>query len=149
MNYVYGTWSALCALNAMGEDPQQPYIRKAVDWLKAQQQADGGWGEDCATYWDDKRQLVKGSTASQTAWAVLGLMAVGEVDDPAVTRGIRYLEEAERDGARWSEELYTGGGFPKVFYLKYHGYSAYFPLWAMSRYQNLKNGNDPQVPWGM
>lgn len=149
VNYVYGTWSALCALNAMGEDPQQPYIRKAVDWLKAQQQADGGWGEDCATYWDDKRQLVKGSTASQTAWAVLGLMAVGEVDDPAVTRGIRYLEAAERDGARWSEELYTGGGFPKVFYLKYHGYSAYFPLWAMSRYQNLKNGNDPQVPWGM
>jgi len=149
VNYVYGTWSALCALNAMGEDPQQPYIRKAVNWLKSMQQPDGGWGEDCATYWSEHRGLVQGSTPSQTAWAVLGLMAVGEVDDEAVAHGIAYLETAQRDGATWKEQLYTGGGFPRVFYLRYHGYSAYFPLWAVARYRKLRSGNSRLTEWGM
>ncbi|GEO82139.1 squalene-hopene cyclase [Pararhodospirillum oryzae] len=148
-NYIYGTWSALNALNAVGVDPQDPRVRKAVDWLKARQQADGGWGEDCATYWQDRKTEVKGSTPSQTAWALLGLMAAGEVDSPEVERGVRYLLEAPRDGGKWQEELYNAVGFPRIFYLRYHGYSAYFPLWALARYRNLSQGNGARPLYGM
>lgn len=148
-NYIYGTWSALSALNAAGEDPSRPEIRKAVAWLEAQQRPDGGWGEDCATYWTERRGEVKASTPSQTAWALLGMMAAGEVDNEAVRRGVEYLEAAPRDGARWSEELWTGVGFPRVFYLKYHGYAAYFPLWALSRYKRLTMSNDRRVRVGI
>ncbi|MEN8196974.1 MAG: squalene--hopene cyclase, partial [Pseudomonadota bacterium] len=132
-NYVYGTWSALCALNAADEDMNAPYIRKAVDWLKSRQSADGGWGEDGASYWKDRGAVCKESTPSQTAWALLGLMAAGEVDDPAVERGIDFLTNGRRDGVRWAEDWYTAVGFPRVFYLRYHGYAAYFPLWALAR----------------
>ena len=149
VNYIYGTWSALCAFNACDENPNAPHIVKAVAWLKARQRPDGGWGEDCATYWKEHRGLVRESTASQTAWALLGLMAVGEVECPAVTRGIAYLEQAPRDGAKWRETWYTGIGFPRVFYLNYHGYSAYFPLWALARYRNLRRGNERRVRFGM
>lgn len=148
-NYVYGTWSALTALNAGGEDMNAPHARRAVDWLKAYQQPDGGWGEDCGTYWEEKRGLVKGSTPSQTAWAVLGLMAAGEVESEAVRRGIEYLLKAPRDGGKWSEELYNAVGFPRIFYLRYHGYSAYFPLWALARYRNLRRSNSKTVPYGL
>jgi squalene-hopene/tetraprenyl-beta-curcumene cyclase len=148
-NYVYGTWSVLTALNAIGEDPQQPYIRKAVAWLKDRQREDGGWGEDGATYWQDRRAEAKESTPSQTAWALLGLMAAGEVDDPAVARGVRHLAEAPREGPRWKEAWYTAVGFPRVFYLRYHGYAAYFPLWALARYRNLKRSNARSVSWGL
>lgn len=148
-NYVYGTWSALTALNAVGEDPRQPYIQKAVAWLKARQRADGGWGEDGATYWQERRAEAKESTPSQTAWATLALMAAGAVDDPAVARGIAYLASAPREGARWKEEWYTAVGFPRVFYLRYHGYAAYFPLWALARYRNLKRRNARTVSWGL
>jgi squalene-hopene/tetraprenyl-beta-curcumene cyclase len=148
-NYIYGTWSVLCALNAAGEDMDQPYIRRAVDWLKAQQNEDGGWGEDGATYWRDRRGENQGSTPSQTAWALMGLMATGDIDDPAVERGVAWLDRAPRDGARWEEDLYTAVGFPRVFYLRYHGYAAYFPLWALARYRNLKRANDRKVAWGM
>jgi squalene-hopene/tetraprenyl-beta-curcumene cyclase len=149
VNYVYGTWSALCALNAVGEDMQAPYIRKAVAYLKAFQQPDGGWGEDCATYWKERRGEVKDSTPSQTAWAVLGLMAAGEVDSDEVARGVAWLERCPRQGARWEEQLWTGIGFPRVFYIKYHGYASYFPLWAVARYRNLMAANDRRVRWGM
>ena len=149
VNYVYGTWSALSAFNAAGEDMQAPYIRKAVAWLEATQREDGGWGEDCATYWEERRGEAKASTPSQTAWAVLGLMAAGKVDSPAVDRGIEYLLNASRTGAMWHEELYTGIGFPRVFYIRYDGYSAYFPLWALARYRNLKQTNDRRVRYGM
>lgn len=149
VNYVYGTWSALCALNAAGEDPGQPAMCKAVAWLKARQHDDGGWGEDCRTYWSDQRDAVVVSTPSQTAWAVLGLMAAGEVDSDAVQRGVRYLQESRRDGARWQEELWTGVGFPRVFFLKYHGYAAYFPLWALARYTRLKRANARRIELGM
>jgi len=148
-NYIYGTWSVLCALNAIGEDMQQPYVRKAVDWLKSRQNDDGGWGEDGATYWKERRDEGKASTPSQTAWGLLGLMATGDVDDPAVDRGVRYLMKAPRRGARWEEDLYTAVGFPRVFYLRYHGYAAYFPLWALARYRNLKRSNDRRIHWGM
>ncbi|HET6518373.1 MAG TPA: prenyltransferase/squalene oxidase repeat-containing protein, partial [Geminicoccaceae bacterium] len=150
VNYVYGTWSALCALNAVGEDPDQPCIRRAVAWLEARQRPDGGWGEDCGTYWNERRHgEARASTPSQTAWALLGLMAAGEAGSEAVRRGVAWLEAAPRDGARWREDLWTGIGFPRVFYLKYHGYAAYFPLWALARYRNLMRGNTRRVPYGI
>lgn len=149
VNYVYGTWSALAAFNACEEDLSAPYIRKAVAWLQTRQRPDGGWGEDCATYWPDTRDVAKDSTASQTAWALLALMAAGEVDSAAVRRGVAYLEAAPREGAKWRESLYTGIGFPRVFYLNYHGYSAYFPLWALARYRNLRRDNERRVRTGM
>ncbi|MGE4064379.1 MAG: squalene--hopene cyclase [Rhodospirillaceae bacterium] len=149
-NYIYGTWSVLCALNAAGEDLQAPYVRRAVDWLLERQNADGGWGEDGATYWQERRAECKTSTPSQTAWAVLGLMAAGEVDHPAVRRGISYLINAPREpNGRWVEPWYTAVGFPRVFYLKYHGYAAFFPLWALARYRDLKTSNTKRVRNGM
>lgn len=148
-NYIYGTWSVLCALNAAGEDMNAPYIRKAVDWLKQRQGEDGGWGEDGSSYWEETRDANKASTASQTAWAILGLMAAGETDSDNVERGVRFLLESPRSGSTWEEPWYTAVGFPRVFYLKYHGYSVYFPLWALARYRNLKKGNTGTVPFGM
>lgn len=148
-NYIYGTWSALCALNAAGEDPQSPTVRRAVDWLVKHQREDGGWGEDGATYWKERRYESKDSTPSQTAWAVLGLMAAGEADHEAVKRGVKHLSDAPRQGARWHEEYYTAVGFPRVFYLRYHGYAAYFPTWALGRYGELMRGNSRQVRYGM
>jgi squalene-hopene/tetraprenyl-beta-curcumene cyclase len=148
-NYIYGTWSVLCALNAAGEDMAAPHIRKAVEWLKLRQREDGGWGEDGATYWEHRRGEVKESTASQTAWAILGLMAAGEAKGDAVKRGVAYLLNAPRTGARWDEEWFTAVGFPRVFYLRYHGYAAYFPLWALARYRNLTRGNAPCAMYGM
>ncbi|MGF1630796.1 MAG: squalene--hopene cyclase [Kiloniellaceae bacterium] len=149
VNYIYGTWSALCAFNACDEDMAAAHIRKAVAWLEGRQLPDGGWGEDCATYWSERRAEMKASTASQTAWALLGLMAAGEVDSDAVRRGIAFLQQQPREGARWVEDYWTGNGFPRVFYLKYHGYSAYFPLWALARYRNLMQSNERRVSYGM
>jgi squalene-hopene/tetraprenyl-beta-curcumene cyclase len=139
-NYIYGTWSALSAFSAAKEDHASPHIRKAVAWLKACQREDGGWGEDGATYWPDRKGEAKASTPSQTAWAILGLMAAGEVESDAVARGVEYLLAAPRKGAVWSERWYTAVGFPRVFYLRYHGYRTYFPLWALARYLNLMRG---------
>ncbi len=148
-NYIYGTWSALSAFNAVDEDMGAPHMRKAVEYLKSFQQPDGGWGEDCATYWQDRRGEVKASTPSQTAWALLALMAAGEVDSDAVERGIKWLLDAPRDGADWQEVYYNAVGFPRVFYLRYHGYSAYFPLWALARYRNLRGGFIQRSAYGM
>jgi squalene-hopene/tetraprenyl-beta-curcumene cyclase len=148
-NYIYGTWSVLSAFNAAGEDHAAPHIRRAVRWLEDRQRVDGGWGEDGATYWRESRADVKESTPSQTAWAVLALMAAGEVDADATQRGIDYLLNAPRDGVRWHEEWFTAVGFPRVFFLRYHGYAAYFPLWALARYRNLKHGNAQFPAHGM
>jgi squalene-hopene/tetraprenyl-beta-curcumene cyclase len=148
-NYIYGTWSVLVALSAVGEDMGSPYVQRAVEWLKARQQADGGWGESCASYWPERKAEPVASTPSQTAWALLGLMAAGEVESEAVGRGIAYLKDAPRQGAKWDEELYNAVGFPRVFYLRYYGYSAYFPLWALARYRNLLRQNDRRVAWGL
>jgi squalene-hopene/tetraprenyl-beta-curcumene cyclase len=150
INYIYGTWSVLCALNAVGVDRRAPEIRKAVEWLVSIQNEDGGWGEDGSSYKLDYRGYEKApSTASQTAWALLGLMAAGEVDLPAVARGIKYLAETQGADGFWNEPRYTATGFPRVFYLRYHGYSKFFPLWAMARYRNLKRGNAKQVAFGI
>ncbi len=148
-NYIYGTWSVLCSLNAAGVDMQAPSVRKAVDWLKSRQRDDGGWGEDCASYWPERRDEVKASTPTQTAWALLALMAAGEVDSSAVKRGVAYLLKAPREGGQWIEDYFTAVGFPRVFYLRYHGYRAYFPLWALSRYRNLRQSNTKTVIHGL
>ena len=149
-NYIYGTWSVLCALNATGIDPKDPMMRRAVAWLNAKQRADGGWGEDGASYWTDKP---KGecvvSTPAQTAWALIALMAAGEIDSPAVTRGIAWLVDTQKQDGTWDEEYYTAVGFPRVFYLRYHGYKAFFPQWALARYQNLQSGNAAPALYGM
>src|SRR5207237_7400038 len=138
MNYIYGTWSVLCALNAAGLDAQGPMFRKAIQWLLAIQNEDGGWGEDGTSYKLDYRGYEKApSTASQTAWALLGLMAAGEVEHAAVRRGIAYLTEKQGVDGVWEEERYTATGFPRVFYWRYHGYRRFFPLWAMAMYRNL------------
>jgi squalene-hopene/tetraprenyl-beta-curcumene cyclase len=150
MNYIYGTWSVLCALNAAGVDHAAPEMRKAAQWLISIQNADGGWGEDGSSYKLDYRGYEPApSTASQTAWALLGLMATGDVDDPAVVRGIAYLQQNQGRDGFWEEARYTATGFPRVFYLRYHGYRRYFPLWALARYRNLTTGNDRIVRVGM
>jgi squalene-hopene/tetraprenyl-beta-curcumene cyclase len=150
VNYIYGTWSALCALNAVGFDDGRPSVRRAADWLLRIQNPDGGWGEDCDSYKLDYMGYEPApSTASQTAWALLGLMAAGEVDHPAVAGGIDYLKRTQDEHGLWQQEAYTGGGFPRVFYLRYHGYPKFFPLWALARYRNLRRGSTRAVPHGM
>ena len=149
-NYIYGTWSVLCALNAAGFDAEAPEMAKARDWLVAIQNPDGGWGEDGASYkLDYKGYEPAPSTASQTAWALLGLIAVGAVDHPAVARGVKYLTDTQGSDGFWNEPRYTAVGFPRVFYLRYHGYAKFFPLWALARYRNLTRGNARKVAWGM
>jgi squalene-hopene/tetraprenyl-beta-curcumene cyclase len=154
LNYIYGTWSVLCALNAAGVSHGDPMMRKAVGWLVSVQNADGGWGEDATSYRLDYNAFKKGfdgcpSTASQTAWALLGLMAAGEIDNPAVARGVEYLMTTQTQKGLWDEQRYTATGFPRVFYLRYHGYSKFFPLWALARYRNLRNTNSRVVGVGM
>jgi len=150
VNYIYGTWSVLCALNAAGLEPQHPAMAKAAAWLGRVQNLDGGWGEDCDSYKLDYRGYEPApSTASQTAWALIALMAAGEVDSEAVARGVDWLLARQQADGLWGQEHYTGGGFPRVFYLRYHGYPAYFPLWAVARYRNLRRGNGGRTPWGM
>lgn len=150
VNYIYGTWSVLCALNAVGMKPEEPMVARATHWLKAIQNPDGGWGEDCDSYaLDHERHIAGTSTASQTAWALLGLMAAGEIDSDSVGQGIEWLRIAQARDGLWSEDHYTGGGFPRVFYLRYHGYPIYFPLWAMARYRNLKRSTTGRVTVGM
>jgi squalene-hopene/tetraprenyl-beta-curcumene cyclase len=141
MNYIYGTWSVLCCLNAAGLDPAAPVMGKAADWLVSIQNADGGWGEDGASYKLDYHGYERApSTASQTAWALIGLMAAGAAGSPAVKRGIDYLQRTQGSDGLWAEERYTATGFPRVFYLRYHGYAKFFPLWALARYRNLMHG---------
>ncbi len=150
MNYVYGTWSVLCGLNAAGVDHQDPMIRKAVDWLVAVQHEDGGWGEGASSYRLDYTAFEHASTtASQTAWALLGLMAAGEVENPAVERGVEYLKSTQTEKGLWDEQRHTATGFPRVFYLRYHGYSKFFPLWALVRFRNLRSTNSKVVGVGM
>jgi squalene-hopene/tetraprenyl-beta-curcumene cyclase len=150
MNYIYGTWSVLCALNAAQLDASSPPVRNAVEWLVSIQNSDGGWGEDGDSYKLDYQGYESApSTASQTAWALLGLMAAGEVDHPSVKRGIDYLLERQGSDGFWAEQRFTATGFPRVFYLRYHGYAKFFPLWALARYRNLRASNTISVLVGM
>ncbi len=149
-NYIYGTWSVLSALNAAGEDLDADYIRQAVDWLVSFQHQDGGWGEDCASYWPDRNQHdFQFSLPSQTAWAVLGLMAAGEGKSEAVKRGIQFLLETCQVDGDWQEEHFNAVGFPRVFFLRYHGYRHYFPLLALARYRNLESTHTDHPVYGL
>ena len=149
-NYIYGTWSALAAFNAAGIAPGSPEVRRAVEWLFARQHPDGGWGESAHSYF---RGAPHGeapySTASQTAWALLGLMAAGQTENPAVARGIAYLIRTQDRDGNWDEPWFTAVGFPRIFYLRYHGYRAFFPLWALARYRRLALGNSRRVAFGI
>ena len=136
-NYIYGTWSVLTALEIAGEDSQQAYIKKAVEYLLQIQNSDGGWGESNDSYYPPKHYRPCKSTAFQTAWVLLALLAAGEVKNTSVKKGINYLLSNQLSNGQWYDNSYTAPGFPRVFYLKYHGYSKYFPLWALARYRNL------------
>jgi squalene-hopene/tetraprenyl-beta-curcumene cyclase len=150
MNYVYGTWSALCALNAAGMGLDSQPVARGVRWLAAIQNTDGGWGEDGASYrLDYAGYEPAASTPSQTAWALLGLMAGGWHEHAAVERGMRWLLEHQRTDGLWDEAQHTATGFERVFYLRYHGYARYFPLWALARYRNLKRTGSRKVVHGM
>jgi len=144
-NYIYGTWSVLAGLALAGEDPSQPYIARALDWLRARQHADGGWGETNDSYIDPALAGTNGgeSTSNFTAWALLAQMAFGDCESDSVTRGIAYLQSVQQDDGFWWHRSHNAPGFPRIFYLKYHGYTAYFPLWALARYRRLAGGAAP------
>jgi squalene-hopene/tetraprenyl-beta-curcumene cyclase len=149
-NYIYGTWSVLAAFNAIGIDPGAPEVRRAVEWLLARQHSDGGWGERAETYWPEvPHGKAPYSAPSQTAWALLGLMAAGEAENPAVHRGIAYLIAGQDQNGKWDEPWYTAVGFPRVFYLRYHGYAAFFPLWALARFRAVSTGNSRRILFGL
>ncbi|MCW3478596.1 squalene--hopene cyclase [Neisseriaceae bacterium JH1-16] len=150
-NYIYGTWSALSGLNAAGVAANAPEVRRAADWLIGIQNEDGGWGEDGGSYrLDYHGHRSAPSTASQTAWALLGLMAASAFDHDAVERGVDYLIRTLQSDGTWPEEHFTAVGFPRVFYLRYHGYAHYFPLWALARYRNLRQDAAARTTeWGL
>lgn len=135
VNYTYGTWQCIEGLIATGTTHSATRIRHAVQWLEAVQQSDGGWGETPATYDDPSLRGTGTPTASQTAWAVLGLVAAGRADSDTCRRGIDWLIANQRSDGDWDEPEFTGTGFPKVFYLRYHLYRLYFPLMALARYR--------------
>ncbi len=146
VNYLYGTWQVLLGLREIGYDMTRPMVRRAVAWLKRVQQGCGGWGESCRSY-DDPRLAGQGTpTASQTAWALLGLIAAREAGSKEVAAGIDYLLATQGEDGNWAEEQFTGTGFPKVFYLKYHMYRLYFPLMALARYARATGRAEALAP---
>ena len=140
-NYIYGTWSVLLGLEQTDLPKTDPMYTKAVQWLKSVQREDGGWGEDNFSYHDTAcAGRYRFSTAFQTAWALLGLMAAGEAHSAEVKAGVDFLLRCQQSDGVWNDKCFTAPGFPRVFYLKYHGYDKFFPLWALARYRNeLKN----------
>ena len=133
VNHVYGTWSGLCALAAAGVPPEDPHMQRAATWLQSHQNSDGGWGEDCRSY-KDPAWIGRGeSTASQTAWALLGLYAAGQGDSAPARRGMLWLAQTQQPGGSWEEPQYTGTGFPGDFYINYHLYRLIFPVMALGR----------------
>ena len=134
VNYIYGTWQSLAGLIAVGVSTDDPAVVAGANWLLAHQQACGGWGESPDSYEFPHLRGQGSTTASQTAWALMGLLAAGFHDHPAVTRGIRYLLLMQNDDGTWDEPEFTGTGFPRVFYLRYHYYPIYFPLLALSQW---------------
>jgi squalene-hopene/tetraprenyl-beta-curcumene cyclase len=137
-NYIYGTWSVLMGLEEAGLGKEHESVQRAAAWLKHVQRDDGGWGEGCDTYFDpSKRGHGARSTSFHTAWALLGLMSSGEVHSDSVRRGIDFLLRTQQANGFWSDPDFNAPGFPRVFYLKYHGYDKYFPLLALARYRNL------------
>ncbi len=143
VNYIYGTWQVLRGLAAMRVNMNQPWILKGRDWLESVQHVDGGWGERCNTYDDPVFKGRGPSTASQTAWALMGLLACGDPNRPSIRRGFEYLIRTQNADGSWSEDEITGTGFPKVFYLKYDMYRNAWPLLAFATHQQLIRGKSP------
>jgi squalene-hopene/tetraprenyl-beta-curcumene cyclase len=135
VNYIYGTMQVLRGLQAIGADHHEPYVQQAAEWLRMVQNSDGGWGETCGSYDDPSTRGIGPSTPSQTAWAVMGLLAAGDTRSESVQRGILHLLETQNSEGSWNEDQYTGTGFPRVFYLAYHLYRDYFPLIALATYK--------------
>jgi squalene-hopene/tetraprenyl-beta-curcumene cyclase len=140
VNYIYGTFLALRGLEAAGESDREAYILRAGEWLRSTQNADGGWGESCASY-DQQTFVAAPSAPSQTAWAILGLLAGGDTNSHSVQKGIEYLIETQKADGGWDESLSTGTGFPRVFYLQYHLYRNSFPVLALASYLKAKSAN--------
>ncbi|MEM9227036.1 MAG: squalene--hopene cyclase [Verrucomicrobiota bacterium] len=137
VNYIYGTGHAIRGLHAIGEDMEQAYLRKARTWLKDCQNEDGGWGESCWSYHDASTRGEGKSTASQTAWALLGLLCYGDAKRPSIRRGVEYLLKEQCEDGSWAYEEFTGTGFPRIFYLKYASYQWSWPLYALAKYRKL------------
>ena len=140
VNYIYGTWQVLRGLHAIDQDMTQAWILRGRDWLESCQNNDGGWGETCGTYENPSTKGIGESTASQTAWAIMGICACGDLDRPSIQRGLRYLLNSQKPDGSWDEEQITGTGFPRVFYLKYDMYRQNFPLLALATYVNYRSG---------
>jgi len=154
VNYIYGAGAVLPALRVAGEEMSKPYVRKAACWLTERQNEDGGWGESCATYADPRLAGRGPSTASQTAWALLGLLAAepeqqGSLMQNAIERGVRYLVETQEEDGQWEEPYFTGAGFPRDFFIKYHLYRNYWPLMALGRYTVASGRQDAQTNGGL
>ena len=137
VSYIYGTWLALAGLRAVGISEDDPCVLAGATWLIGHQLPDGGWGETPETYHNPAKRGAGPSTPSQTAWAILGLLAAGKPRHPAVLRGVRYLLDRQQSEGTWQEEAFTGTGFPRVFYLRYHHYPLYFPLLALARFATV------------
>jgi squalene-hopene/tetraprenyl-beta-curcumene cyclase len=140
VNYIYGTWQALVGLASVGVGGDDPAVVAGARWLLATQQRSGGWGESADSYADPRLRGQGPATASQTAWGVMGLSAAGLEDHPAVTRGVQFLVDRQAGDGTWEEKEFTGTGFPRVFYLRYHYYPIYFPLMALGRWAGRRAG---------
>lgn len=150
MNYIYGTWSACCALNAAGLSHEHAALQKAAQWLIAIQNPDGGWGEDGTSYkLDYKGYEPHPSTPSQTAWAMLALMATGHGEHDAIARAVAYLAATQNAAGGWDNIYHNAPGFPRIFYLHYYGYAQYFTLWALARVRALKQKRNNALSFGM
>ncbi|MDA8326145.1 MAG: squalene--hopene cyclase [Nitrospiraceae bacterium] len=145
VNYIYGTWSVMMGLSSIGEDLSKPYVRRAVRWIENFQNLDGGWGECCESYGDYRMKGHGPSTPSQTAWALLALIAAGEENSEEVVRGIHYLLETQNADGTWDEEEFTGTGFPKYFMIRYHNYRNCFPLLALGRFLGAKKARGRKI----
>ena len=136
VNYIYGTWQVLRGMKLIGEDMDKGWLRRGVEWFLKHQNDDGGWGESIASYDHPELKGQGPSTASQTAWALMGLISANQAGSQAVRRGIKYLLDGHSSAGTWEEQHWTGTGFPKVFYLKYHYYRHYFPMMALAQYRS-------------
>jgi len=145
VNYIYGTMQVLRGLEAMGVDHHEPYVQQGAEWLRMFQNSDGGWGETCGSYDDSTTKGVGPSTPSQTAWAVMGLLAASDTRSDSVARGIAYLLRTQKKDGSWDEPQFTGTGFPRVFYLLYHMYRQYFPLIALTTYGKVMAGQKAEI----
>ena len=135
-NYIYGSWLALTGLASIGEDMSQSYVRRSIKWYEDHQNEDGGWGETCESYKNPSLAGTGNSTASQTAWAIMGMIAGGEEKNLVVRRGIEFLLDRQELNGSWYEDEFTGTGFPIHFFIKYHMYQHFFPLMALGKYRS-------------